>query len=262
MIPGLSKSCNQLSENVWPPYTPDTIPGLVSTTAKVLHALLKAHRCLWHNVPLNRKVVATRKALPQSWEVVGLECSMEVVPLARPTGVTGPANSDYRRLIRKPYTVRIEPTHLSGRLVSLEVQAAVGLDQFQARDLHPILSCTPAQLCAVVLWNNVIMPRLAVTGDSVRVILRKSRKSTPFRDHIEYGMVLFMRSQLQQLRIPLMPSASSSRAAEAFEKPTSTTFCLPTFLAKGTMPLRLLQVGLRSYSWTMVQPATLHLVFP
>ena len=37
---------------------------------------------------------------------------------------------------------------------------------------------------------------------------------------------------------------------------------LLAYVAKGTMPLLLLQVGLRPYSWTMVRPATLHLVFP
>ena len=51
------------------------------------------------------------------WDVVGLERSLEVVPLARPGGVKGPAKSDNRRLMRKPYTAHIEPTYVSGRLV-------------------------------------------------------------------------------------------------------------------------------------------------
>ena len=50
--------------------------------------------------------------------------------------------------------------------------------------------------------------------------------------------------------------------SEAVENPTSTTFCLPLPVAKGTMPLPLLQAGLHPHSWTMVQPATLHLAFP
>ena len=113
-----------------PPSTPDIVPGLVSTSAQVLHALLKAHRRWWMNAPLVRKVIAARRAVRRVWEVVGLERSLEVVPLARPGGVAGPAKLDYRRLLRKPYTARIEPTYVSGRLVHLEVHAAVGLDQF------------------------------------------------------------------------------------------------------------------------------------
>ena len=74
--------------------------------------------------------------------------------------------------------------------------------------------------------------------------------------------VFLMKPQFQQRRIPLVPSASLSRVAEAVEKPISTTFCLPTFVAKGTMPVPLLQVGLRPYSWTMVRRATVHLAFP
>ena len=97
-----------------PPKTPDTVPGLVSIAAKGLHALLKAHCRWWLNAPLIRKVVAARKTFRQAWEVVGLERSLEVVPLAQPGGVTGPAKSDYRCLMRKPYTARIEPTHLKG----------------------------------------------------------------------------------------------------------------------------------------------------
>ena len=74
--------------------------------------------------------------------------------------------------------------------------------------------------------------------------------------------VSLMRSRLPQPRIPLMPSASLSSVAAAEEKPNSTIFCLPTLVAKGTMPLLLLQAGLRPYSWSMVQMATLHLEFP
>ena len=89
----------------------------MSAAARVLHALLKAHRRWWLTAHLVRKVVAARKAIRQVWEVVGLERSLEVVPLARPGEVKGPAKSDYRPLLRKPYTARIEPTYVSCRLV-------------------------------------------------------------------------------------------------------------------------------------------------
>ena len=97
-----------------PPNTPDTVPGLVLAAARVLHALLKAHRRWWLTAPLVRKVVAARKAVRQAWEVVGPEQSLEVVPLARPRGVKGPTKSDYHRLLRKPYTACIEPAYVSG----------------------------------------------------------------------------------------------------------------------------------------------------
>ena len=73
-----------------PPGTPDTIPGLVSVAVQALHALLKAHRRLWLTAPLVRKVVAAREAIRQAWDVVGLERSLEVVPLARPGGLKAP----------------------------------------------------------------------------------------------------------------------------------------------------------------------------
>ena len=56
-----------------------------------------------------------------------------------PRGDAGPRNSDYRRLLRKPWTTRMDPTYVDGRLVPLEVQAATGLDQFPARHLRRIL---------------------------------------------------------------------------------------------------------------------------
>ena len=154
-----------------PPSTLDIVPGLVSATARVLHALLKAQRRWWLTAPLVRKVIAARRALRQVWDVVGLERSLEVVPLARPGGVTGPAKLDYRRLLRKPYTTCIEPTYVSGRLVPQEVQVAVGLDQFRARHPRPILRCTGEELCGIVSCRVAIMPSLVVTIDSVRVVL-------------------------------------------------------------------------------------------
>ena len=161
----------------------------MSAAARVLHALLKAHRRWWLTAHLVRKVVAARKAIRQVWEVVGLERSLEVVPLARPGEVKGPAKSDYRPLLRKPYTARIEPTYVSCRLVPPEVQAAVGVDQFRARHSRPILRYTQEELCAVVPWRTAVMPPLVVTIDSVKWVLRKARKSTPFGDLIQYCMI-------------------------------------------------------------------------
>ena len=95
----------------------------------------------------------------------------------------------------KPFTTRIEPTYVSGRLVPPEVQAAVGLDQFRARHLRPILRCTEADLCAVIPWRVNVMPPLT---DSARRILQKARRSTPFRDLVEYCMIEWLRDdQLQ-----------------------------------------------------------------
>ena len=60
----------------------------------------------------------------------------------------GSTKSDYCRLMRKPYTAGIEPNYVSGRLVPPEVQAAVGLDEFRAHHLRPILRCTEGALCS------------------------------------------------------------------------------------------------------------------
>ena len=184
----LSVSSPRLRSRFWDHRAPpDTVPGLLFAAARVLHALLKAHRRWWLTAPLVRKVVAARKAVRQAWEVVGLERSLEDVPLARPRGVNGPAKSDYRRLLQNPYTARIEPTYVIGRLVPPEVQAAVGLDQFRARHLRPVLRCTQEKLCAMVPWS------VGVTVDSVKTVLRKARKSTPFHDLIEYCMIEWLR---------------------------------------------------------------------
>ena len=65
----------------------------------------------------------------------------------------------------------------------------MALDQFRAHNLRPILRYTQEELCAVVPWRLTVMPSLAVTIDSVRTLLRKASKSTPFRDMIEYCMI-------------------------------------------------------------------------
>ena len=70
-----------------------------------------------------------------------------------------------------------------------EGQAAVGLDQFQARHLRPILRGTEAELCAVIPWRIDVMPLFTVTIDSTRRILWKAQRSTPFRGLVEYCMV-------------------------------------------------------------------------
>ena len=192
-----------------PPGTPDTALGLVSAVAWVLHALFKAHCRWWLTAPLVRKVVTARKAVKQAWEVVGLERSLEVVPLAQPRGVKGPTKLDYRRLLRKPHTARIEPTYVSGRVVPLEVQAAVGLDQFRTHHLRPILRDTLEELCAVVPWRVTVMPSLVLTIDSVRTALRKARKSTPYRDLIEYCMIEWLRDTELQWVVEFLRSVSA-----------------------------------------------------
>ena len=181
-----------------PPSTPDTVLGLVSSAANVLHALVKAHPRWWLNAPLVRKVVAARKAVRQVWDVVGLERSFQVIPLALSEGVTGPSKSDYRRLMGKPFIARIEPTYVSGWLVPPEVQATVGVDQFRARHLRPILRRTEAEVCAAIPWRVDVMPPLTVTIDSTRRILRKAQRSTLFRYLVEYCMVEWLHDhQLQ-----------------------------------------------------------------
>ena len=185
------------------------VHGLVRAAARVVYALLKAHRRSWLTAPLVCKVIVARRALRQAWDVVGLERSLEVVPLARPGRVVGPAKSDYRRLLGKPYTARIKPTHVSGRLVPQEVQAAVGLDPFRARHLRPILRCTGEELCAIVPWRVAIMPSLVVTINCVRVVLRQARKSTPFRNLIEYCMIEWLREDELQLVVGFLQSVST-----------------------------------------------------
>ena len=129
---------------------------------------------------------------------MGLERSLEVIPLTLLEGVTGPSKTDYRRLMRKPFPSCIEPTYVTGRPVPREVQAAVGLDQFRAPHLRPILCCTKAELCAVIPWQVDVMPPLAVTIDTTRRILWKTRRSTPFRDLVEYCMIEWLHDdQLQ-----------------------------------------------------------------
>ena len=68
----------------WPPTTLDTMPGLVFSVTKILHAPVKAHPPWWLNAPLARKVVAARNVVCQAWDVLGRERSLEVIPLARP----------------------------------------------------------------------------------------------------------------------------------------------------------------------------------
>ena len=124
-------------------------------------------------------------------------------------GVKGPAKSDYRRLLRKPYKARIEPTYASGHLVPPQVQAAVGLDKFRARHLRPILRCTQEKLCTMVPWRVAVMPSLVVTIDSVKTVLRKARESTPLRDLIEYCMIEWLHDTELQWVVALLESVST-----------------------------------------------------
>ena len=112
-----------------------------------------------------------------------------MLPIAGPGGTARPSTPDYRRVLRKPFTARIEPTYISGRLVPPEMQAVVGLDQFRAQHLRPLLRCSDHDLRALVPWRVSEMPPLRVTLNSLRVLVRKARRSTPFRDLIEYCMI-------------------------------------------------------------------------
>ena len=75
----------------------------------------------------------------------------------------------------------------------------MGLDQFWARQLHPILRCTEAELCAVILWRVGVMLPLTVTIDSTRHIPQKARHSTPFRDLVQYCTVEWLHDDQLQL---------------------------------------------------------------
>ena len=56
------------------------------------------------------------------------------------------------------------------------------LDQFRASHLRPILRCTVTDLRCAIPWRVGVTPPLQVTIDSTRLILRKAKKSTPYRD--------------------------------------------------------------------------------
>ena len=137
-----------------PPSTPDSVPGLVSVVAPVLHALLKAHRHWWLNAPLVRKVIAAWKAVRQAWDVVGLERSLEVVPLAR-----GGQGSRQVRLSSPP-TEALHSAHRTDlcqwQTRPPEVHAAVGVDRFRARHLRLILGCTGEEVGAIIPWRVAV----------------------------------------------------------------------------------------------------------
>ena len=199
-----SRSGFQTTE--YPGYCPSSVCGGACPTCFAPSA-----SPLLANRTLVCKVIAARKAVRQAWDVVGLERSLEVLPLAPPGGggVKGPAKSDYRCLLRKPYTARIKPTYVSGRLVPPEVQAAVGLDQFHARHLRPILRYTREELYTIVPWRVAVMPSLVVTIDSVKDVLRKARKSTPFCDVIESCMIEWLCDEEFQWVVEFLLSVST-----------------------------------------------------
>ena len=130
--------------------------------------------------------------------MVGLERSLEVIPLARPEGNAGPSKADYRCLMRKPFTSCIEPTYDSGLLVPPEVQVAVGLDKIRAGHLRCILYCTEAKLYAIIPWRVDVMPPLTVALDSTSRILPKAQRSTPFRYLVEYCTIEWQHDGQQQ----------------------------------------------------------------
>ena len=131
----------------------------------------------------------------------------------------------------KSYTARIEPTYVSGRLIPPEVQAAVGLDQFRARHVRPILRCTREELCAIVLWRVATMLSLVVTIDSIRVVLRKARKSTPFRDLVEYCMIEWLREEELQWVVHFLQSVSTGVPLRALVH--GDFYALPTKVPHG-----------------------------
>ena len=54
-----------------------------------------------------------------------------------------------------------------------------------------------------------VMPSLVVTIDSVMTVLRKARKSTPFRDLIECSMIEWMRDTELQWVVEFLQSVSA-----------------------------------------------------
>ena len=104
-------------------------------------------------------------------------------------GVLEPQKWDYRRLLLQSFMPRIEPTYVRGCLVSPEIQSAVGLDQFKAT---LVLCCTVSDHYLIIPWAMPMMPPLLVTVDSTRHILRKAKRTTPYKDLIEYCMLEFL----------------------------------------------------------------------
>ena len=93
------------------------------------------------------------------------------------------------------YPVRLRLSTLPALLAP-----AVGLDQFWAQHLRPLLRCTLADLSCVIPWNVSTMPPLSATVLSSSRNLSKARRSTPYRDLIEYCMLEWLHDdQLQRV---------------------------------------------------------------
>ena len=84
----------------------------------------------------------------------------------------------------------------------------MGRDQFRTRHLHPILRCTREEICAVVPWRVAVKPTMVVTIASVKALLHKARKSTPFRDLIEYCSIDWLRDAELQWVVEFLRSVS------------------------------------------------------
>ena len=78
-----------------------------------------------------------------------------------------------------------------------------------SRHLRPILGCTREELCAIAPWRVAIMPSLVVTVDSLTAVLRKARKSTPFRDLIGYCMIEWLHDEELQWVVEFLQSVST-----------------------------------------------------
>ena len=153
---------------------PDTVPGLLSSAARVLHILVRARRRPWLNAPLVRKVVAACKALRHAWDVVGLECSLEVVPFARPEGVKGRNTVAF-------YANTLHPTakpHICQSAGGPHGSSS-GWKPRPISSLRPILQCTVHELRSVIPCRVTTMPPLQVAIVSTRRRLRKLGGLTP-----------------------------------------------------------------------------------
>ena len=114
---------------------------------------------------------------------------------------------------------------------TLEVQVAVGLDQFQARHLCPILRCTEAELCAVIPWRVDVMPPLTVTIDSTKRILRQAGRSTPFRDLVGYFMIEWLHDDQPQWVVGFIQQVSAGVPLRAIVH--GDLYALPTKIPHG-----------------------------
>ena len=75
------------------------------------------------------------------------------------------------------------------------------------------------------------MPSPVVTLDSVKAVLRKARKSTPFRDLIEYCMIEWLRDEELQWVVEFVQSVSTGVPLRALVN--GDFYALPTKVPHG-----------------------------